>query len=65
MGLLPTSLRLVFTKCASRELAQIAVGGGTRLLAECLGDLPATGYGDRDEALVRVGFPDKWRFVIN
>jgi hypothetical protein len=26
----------------------------TRLLAECLGDLPATGYGDRDEALVRV-----------
>jgi hypothetical protein len=36
--------------------------GAARLLAECLGDLPATGYGDREEALVRAtGLSATWQ----
>jgi hypothetical protein len=45
-------------KCAARELTQNRCRGRTRLLAEWLGDLPATGYGDRDEALFETGYTD-------
>jgi hypothetical protein len=47
----PTSL--VFTNAPVASWHKIAAGGGPGCSLRSLGDLPATGNGDRDEAFVR------------